>query len=570
MAEEEEEEVSTAASLSSTLMATTSSPSCSSLGRRQRRRRTTAPTAFRSCSFLLLLALLAGQGGCIDTPGAGGGGSGSGGDAAGYGGYYAGGSSAGGGATATKPKFKTHRKRNLDYLDADTMTYYLTLPEVVEQAKKKQNDSVGDDGAGGYLQDVEDALVPKYDVAVLFYASWDQNSIRLAGTWDKIATLLKAGTNVDSKLIVGLFDCEYDYSHVEACTKAGITHYPTILYFSMGGGSVHRKPPKHATKFKGNWQYGEALLDWLKTMRGLSQWHRAGWGSRLRSMFFRRPDMKKKKQQLPVGIPGSAALLGSPTGAVAGSAAGSGGATAASSQFDELKLKKAEEEAKKMKDLAVRSSVMIESLLFPRTMPMSTPPTEIEMLVGTSNNGKNYTDVYHLLNTTDGWASSTNSAVILRSCAQDIALDYCDRFKIVATEDYLREEQSKALAGQIDWTKLKAGLQAELERQEPYCLVLEDCVLTQFAADQCRPKTCPFKDPAACRYMTSCFSESLQRDYANALGISYSKPGGGGATTASGGAATAAGDAATAAGTGAKNEAAKKEGGGGGGFWGRK
>ena len=42
---------------------------------------------------------------------------------------------------------------------------------------------------------------PGYDLAVLFYAPWDENSRRLAPYWGRIAQILDAGSS-QSKLIM--------------------------------------------------------------------------------------------------------------------------------------------------------------------------------------------------------------------------------------------------------------------------------------------------------------------------------------------------------------------------------
>jgi hypothetical protein len=87
----------------------------------------------------------------------------------------------------------------------------------------------------------------EYDAVVLFYANWDRHSHSFATLYAQIATLLRAGT-VESKLVLGLFDCESDDRHARLCTAAGITHYPTTIYFSLSNGRRY--------KFGGNWCVG--------------------------------------------------------------------------------------------------------------------------------------------------------------------------------------------------------------------------------------------------------------------------------------------------------------------------
>jgi len=62
------------------------------------------------------------------------------------------------------------REHNLDHWDSDTLAYYLDN-------------------------------YPGYDLAVMFYARWDDNSQRLAPYWNRMAEILDAGSS-QSKLIM--------------------------------------------------------------------------------------------------------------------------------------------------------------------------------------------------------------------------------------------------------------------------------------------------------------------------------------------------------------------------------
>jgi hypothetical protein len=121
------------------------------------------------------------------------------------------GSTTSGAADRNKP---SHRRNNLDYLNADALEYFLSYPPL------------------------------EYDAVILFYANWDRHSHSFATIYAQIATLLLAGS-VESNLILGLFDCEADTRHMHLCTKAEITHYPTTLYFSFSNRKRY--------KFGGNW-----------------------------------------------------------------------------------------------------------------------------------------------------------------------------------------------------------------------------------------------------------------------------------------------------------------------------
>ena len=72
--------------------------------------------------------------------------------------------------TPMQKKTQVRRDNKLDHWDSDTLAYYLDN-------------------------------YPGYDLAVMFYASWDQNSHALAPHWNEIAFNLDAGSS-QSKLIM--------------------------------------------------------------------------------------------------------------------------------------------------------------------------------------------------------------------------------------------------------------------------------------------------------------------------------------------------------------------------------
>jgi hypothetical protein len=377
-------------------------------------------------------------------------------------------------ATSGKP---SHRKNNLDYLNADTLDFFLSKPAL------------------------------DYDAVVLFYANWDRHSHTFASMYAQMAALLEAGS-VESGLVLGLFDCEADVRHMELCTKAGVTHYPTTLYFSF---ATHRRH-----KFGGNWAYGDAVLDWIKTLRALSGWHRAGWGKRLRSWMFggnKGGAATEKKPELPVGVPATSATP-----------APSSSASAAYNVAASKELEKLQEEKTAMNDLLVRSAAMMEAVLFPMTYA-APPSTRMQ------DPQKNYTDLFAYLNQTDGWASPTARPKVLRSCLQDVALEYCQRFTTIMTEEFLAAHPD--VMADKDNEDLISQLTDRLQEQEPYCMLVDACIINGFVHAKCRPATCPFADPTACRFLTSCFYESMQQQYAKALGISL--PNATAATSASAG-----------------------------------
>jgi len=364
------------------------------------------------------------------------------------------------------------RPYHLDYLDVETMEYYLSAP-------------------------MED-----FDVAVLFYAQWCNNCHKFAPLWDQISRIHQAGTE-QSNLIMGLFDCEADTAHSEVCNKAGIKHYPTITFFSLSGQKYPLRKPRHSTQFGGNWQYGDAVYDWLRTVSGLSGWHRLGWGKKLRSLVFG-TRTKPKDKALPKGIPGRAA-------AATGGRSSPTSETGTPSAVSDKMVKDLEAEVKEYKEIAVRSSTLLDAILFPLTTG--------EYVVETDNK-KNVTDVFHLLADSNGWNSTDNQDSILKACVMEISLDYCSRLNTWLTNDWVANQVGlETLTDEIVAAYTKYLNEASIT-SEPYCMIVEECILSDYVKEGCRPAQCPFQDPAACRYISACLAPELQAEYAKALNLS--------------------------------------------------
>jgi thiol-disulfide isomerase/thioredoxin len=344
------------------------------------------------------------------------------------------------------------RLNNLDYLDAAALRYYLSAPQA------------------------------DYDVAIMFYAQWCTNCHSLAPVWDQISRILKAGTT-DSKVIVGLFDCETNLEHEQLCSAAGVKHYPTLAFVSLAGNNHHlaRKAPTHVTKYAANWQYGDALLDWIQAMSALAQWHRAGWGKRIRNFIFG----KKKKsapEPLPLGVPKAVA--------------------------DQQELQKLRTLTNETQALAVRSSAFVDVLLFPVT------EKDAPLI---SDNGKNYTDVYALLQKKNAWKSDFIFDQIVRTCASEIALDYCSRLSTQYMEVWIENWPLNQQITEEAFNTFQTHLHQDLVVNEPFCALMDDCAAVNFAEKKCQPETCPFTDPTVCRYLTGCLTDQLQHEYAEAM-----------------------------------------------------
>jgi len=398
-----------------------------------------------------------------------------------------------------KPKqTKVIRENNLDHWDSDTLAYYLDE-------------------------------YPGYDLAVMFYAPWDDYSNQLAPYWNQIAHILDAGTT-QSKLIMSLFDCELNSAHMELCKALSVTHYPTLLFIGSGpfhdtdpitkvlfgkkksAGLMGESPVPNTIKFQGNWQYYDSILDWVKTMQALSRWHTwstKGFGKRLRNLFLR---TKIQNEQLPLGVPiKTRAAIGSRS-AITGSdnnaaAAAVGSITSSTNnnesiEYLEKQVKKWKDNTDKITKIAVRTATMLDSVLF---------------------GDKNSTDMFTLLYERDAWKdmkSDINLNDIYRFCVMEVALDYCQR----VSDTVGTKVVDKLLASDLSSDELSSAadnmgtlINDELKKLEPYCGIFDDCISNDMKDESCRPKICPFINENACRYTTSCMDPSVVDEYADAL-----------------------------------------------------
>jgi hypothetical protein len=441
------------------------------------------------------------------------------------------------------------RQGNLDYMDASTVKYYLS-PDTRED----------------------------YNVAILFYAQWCRNCHALAPTWDMIGQHLSAGTE-KSKLVLGLFDCEADYDHMEVCTEAGVTHYPTLQYYSLSGQQYRKFPakkkgdppqPKHTNVFGGNWQYADAVLDWLTVNQALSSWHRAGWGKRLRRLLsggkFSDGGDGSAKQGLPIGVPGDgrgsssgssvsksgSTSTGSSSASTAGSAstnAAGADTTAASSKLLDAKVQELEKKSEELYDIATRSTIVVDSLLFPLAMEGPDEATLAIAMTTDTAAASSYTDLYRYLNVTDGWTAKDDpQKEIIRACVMEVGLDYCGRLATHQATTWISTFADIDDITDDDVETFQKSQSQLMEDAEPYCAVLEDCIVTEFQnTEVCRPPTCPFHDVVACRYLTACLTEQLQTEFAIAMGFLDDGSGKAGASSSSAGTAGAAASASTGA-----------------------
>mmetsp|Transcript_25112 Transcript_25112/g.37324 ORF Transcript_25112/g.37324 Transcript_25112/m.37324 type:complete len:525 (-) Transcript_25112:106-1680(-) len=440
----------------------------------------------------------------------------------------------------------SRRERNLDHWDVPTAAAYLGLhPETLKplpQHASEELPSSSSDGSGDATELVDEYV--GHDAAVLFYAQWCNNCHAVAPSWDAIATHVSAGSR-SSKLIMALFDCEKDARHMELCVAAGVKAYPTMMF--VGSGEFHDTDvltksvlgkdksagPFGATtlprtvKFQGNWQYGDQLLDWVNIMRGLSSWHTMSESGPLRGLrngifgFLTGGKGKRassaaklgKEGSLPVGVPPGfqSELRGT----------GGSGKPAAAAAIDDAKVKALEQTlnvTKKEKELyekaVTHSSNLLDGMLFPDE----------------ENSPKKGRDIFSTLTSTDGWfnnattipsgAPNDEHPSILRSCAMELSIDYCNRLTSRETNAYVElltaipESDPFPPLEEIEQTLLDA-----VKSKEPYCSLLESCILSDYEAEECRPAQCPFENSAACTYLESCFDPSVQTEYGIALGL---------------------------------------------------
>jgi hypothetical protein len=403
--------------------------------------------------------------------------------------------------TATGGKVTVvRRERHLDHWDSDTLAYYLDE-------------------------------YPGYDLAIMFYAPWDRHSHTLAPYWDHIAEILKAGSS-DSKLIMALFDCELNTAHSVMCETIHITHYPTILFIGSGpfhdtdpitrtlfgkdksAGMMGHAPVSNTVKFQGNWQYADSILDWIRTMQALSRWHlwsTSGFGKRLRNLLFFQ--WKSTPTQLPVGVPsGRAGSLGSSkatTTTMGGPTPGLGTTSSLGGSEAELlvELEIWQNATEKLGKMTQRTQTFLEQVLL---------------------SGDNYTDMFALLDEHNAWTDISTHEVlydVYRTCVLELSMDYCERASDKITESIIApytEElnaSNKTIEEVLDGKNVTDEILAQLEQQEPYCLIIDNCIVGGMKEATCRPKTCPFKNEAACRYLTSCMDPSITNEYIEALGL---------------------------------------------------
>jgi len=431
--------------------------------------------------------------------------------------------------------YETHisrRERHLDHWDAETLAAYLGL----------------DPDTGKLLPDEENKYVG-IDASIMFYASWCNNCHKFAPVWDTIGQLVQAGTT-QSNLILALFNCELNAQHTRLCDASGVTFYPTLLFVGAGtyvdsdpvtslllggkekaAGQYGATKLKRTVKFQGNLNVGDSVLDWVRTMQGLSRWHKwshmeGGWLKMIRSLFIN-PFEKKKKgkdksnqnNSLPVGVPmmGHLSYSGSSNGSAKSP-------LVLQKELNEVenKVKSMKAESDKNKLATEHAGLLIDSFLFPKVNDSSDGADE-----------KGALDVFSYMSEKSAWNKTTDSIegsevsiekdeeIVVKTCVVDMTLDFCTRLSTKLTTKYL--DGLDLLDEYPSFSEMEAQLRDIVKDAEPYCAKFDDCFANGFKDEDCRPTVCPFKNDSACIYVGACLSNAVMKEYKDALQESLSE-----------------------------------------------
>ena len=138
----------------------------------------------------------------------------------------------------------------------------------------------------------------------------------------------------------------------------------------------------------------------------------------------------------------------------------------------------------------------------------------------------------------DAAAASDEHPLILRPCVLELVVDYCTRVTNRVTNDYIAELNAIPESDPFPTLdEIEGRLLDDVSKREPYCGLIEMCVLTNFegtgtdgmtaveggpsssSSSSCRPPKCPFATEAACAYVDCCLDPNVQDEYGVALGL---------------------------------------------------
>lgn len=227
--------------------------------------------------------------------------------------------------------------------------------------------------------------------------------------------------------------------------------------------------------------------------------------------------MKGKGGSLPVGVPPGFQTELRGEGGAGGPSSASAAATATAQEVKALEAKlNATRKEKELYEKAVsHSSTLLDGMLFPGDASTDAPPPR---------------DPFAVLTKSEGWYSNATSLpdgaprdehpAILRSCVLELSLDYCTRVTTRSTNAYLEELGAIPESDPFpSMEEIERRLLDDVSAKEPYCGLIEKCVLGGYEDEECRPARCPFVNDAACVYVRSCFEPSVQDEYGTALGL---------------------------------------------------
>ena len=136
-------------------------------------------------------------------------------------------------------------------------------------------------------------------------------------------------------------------------------------------------------------------------------------------------------------------------------------------------------------------------------------------------------------------AASDEHPLILRSCVLELVVDYCTRVTNRVTNDYIAELNAIPESDPFPTLdEIEGRLLDDVAKREPYCGLIEMCLLTNFegtgtdgmtaveggpssssSSSSCRPPKCPFANEAACAYVECCLDPNVQDEYGVVLGL---------------------------------------------------
>jgi hypothetical protein len=306
---------------------------------------------------------------------------------------------------------------------------------------------------------------------------------------------------------------------------------------------------RRGVKFQGNWQYGNAILDWIRTMQALSNWHTwttEGLGRRLRNMFL--PFAKKRNPitPLPIGIPPPTTTLnrGSKSSSASTSTSTNSSSFGQPSQEQQqqqqhriTELEHQVEELNTISDIFTAILAHVNLMLNAAVYPISSSKLDDDgqskretTAVGT-NKKRPYTDMYACMYQTKGRENENNAATdddyyddvdVIYTCVLETAMDYCERVRHHVTKNIMDALKKDGTWATFNFDKLEEKelgvaldcFEAEYS-EEPYCTIVDECMGDGGITNgRCRPATCPFHDEIACRFLTRCLDPEWKAVYA--------------------------------------------------------